>query len=369
MRPDLRARLERLDGYRIERELGGGGMSRVFLAEEPALGRRVAIKVLESARGGVDAERFRREVLLSARLQHPHIVPLLAAGETDGLLYYVMPFVEGQSLRARLRAQGPLPLSEAVRLLRGVAAALDYAHARGVVHRDIKPDNVGVAGGIAVVLDFGVSKALAASTAVPADGITGAGLVIGTPRYMAPEQIAGDPDIDGRADLYAFGVLAYELIAGEPPFVSPDPAKLLRAHLAETPVPLGAHRQGLPPGLAALVMRCLEKDRERRPAGAAELLDQLEATATPSDLRIPALREGAARAWAGAGGALVLAAGYLLVAAALIGGVRWLVLEGLLGRRYLVFGVVAAVLGLPIVLATGLVLRLGQVERQPARAR
>ena len=363
MSDHLADRLAALPGYRVERELGGGGMSRVFLAEEVALSRRVAIKVLEAHGARVDADRFRREVLLSARLSHPHIVPLLAAGEVDGLLYYVMPYVEGQSLRARLREAGELTIGEVVRLVRNIASALAYAHARGIVHRDIKPDNVIVTEGVAVVLDFGVSKALAASTQAPADGITGAGLAIGTPRYMAPEQVVADPNIDVRADLYALGVLAYELLTGSTPFGGNDPVKILRAHLTEPPAPVATRRTGIPPVIAALVMRCLEKDRARRPAGANEVLDLLDATATPSG--VPAMSFGAAAtrgvAWATA--ALIPALVYILASGLMIAGLRWLAAEGQIGSRLMVFAIVAALLGLPVVVGVGLLLGLRRAER------
>jgi tetratricopeptide (TPR) repeat protein/TolB-like protein len=268
-------------GYTVERELGGGGMSRVFVATETSLGRRVVVKLLPPELGaGVDAERFRREVRLAAQLQHPHVVPLLSAGERDGLLYYTMPFVEGESLRARLERAGELPVAEAVRLLRDVADALAYAHRQGAVHRDLKPANVLLEEGHAVVIDFGVAKAL--SAAADAGALTSAGVALGTPAYMAPEQAAADPTADHRADLYAFGVMAYEMLAGQPPFAGRDAAQLLAAHLARAPESLATHRPGIPPELAALVMRCLEKRPADRPQSADELLAALDATRTPS---------------------------------------------------------------------------------------
>lgn len=362
MSDPMRERLA-LPGYVIERELGGGGMSRVFLAQETALARRVAIKVLEPGGARVDAERFRREVLLAARLSHPHIVPLLAAGEVDGLLYYIMPFVEGESLRTRLREAGELSIGEVIRLLRGVAAALAYAHARDIVHRDIKPDNIVVSGGVAVVLDFGVSKALAVSTERADAGLTGAGLAIGTPRYMAPEQVVADPDIDVRADLYAFGVLAYELFAGSTPFAGSDPVKILRAHLTETPQPVAARRAGIPPAVARMVMRCLEKDRTRRPANAGEILDLLDATATPSAVPAASLGAAASRGLAWATAALIPALIYSLSAGLMVAGLRWLATQGHVSARVLVFAIVVALMGLPVVVGTGLLLGLRRAER------
>ena len=199
---DLRARLQTAVGsaYRIDKELGGGGMSRVFVAEESALGRRVVIKVLPpDLAAGVNVERFRREIQLAASLQHPHVVQLLTAGAADNLLYYVMPFIPGESLRAKLAREGELPVPEVVRILRDVVDALSYAHAQGVVHRDIKPDNVLITGKHAVVTDFGVAKAVSASSGQST--LTSLGVALGTPAYMAPEQAAADPHVDHRADL------------------------------------------------------------------------------------------------------------------------------------------------------------------------
>ena len=238
---DLRARLDGI--YRIDRELGGGGMSRVFLAEEVALGRRVVLKVLAPDLAHVlSAERFEREMRVAARLQHPHIVPLLAAGRAGDALYYTMPLVEGESLRARLARTGEMPVNEATRLLREIASALAYAHEKGVAHRDIKPENVLITGGIALVTDFGVAKALAVATRDERSGLTSAGIALGTPAYMAPEQAAADPTADHRADLYAFGVVAYEMLTGQPPFVGRNLSQLLAAHVTEAPEPIARRR-------------------------------------------------------------------------------------------------------------------------------
>ena len=275
--------------YTIERELGGGGMSRVFVAEESALGRAVVVKVLTpTLAAGVSADRFAREVKLAARLQHPNIVPLLAAGESNGLPYYTMPFVRGESLRARMAAGRSIPIGEAMSVLRDTARALAYAHGEGVVHRDIKPENVLLSGGAAMVADFGIAKAVSdARTAEGPDGgatmLTQEGMSLGTPAYMAPEQATGQPDIDLRADLYAWGVMAWELLAGAHPFAgrSSVPA-MIAAHIAEAPPSLAASRPDVPKALADVVMRCLEKDAARRPQSAGELLSTLDAVVTPS---------------------------------------------------------------------------------------
>src|SRR3989441_6357815 len=280
---DLVARLQSAlgDAYRIERELGGGGMSRVFLAQETALKRQVVIKVLPpEMAAGVNVERFRREVELAASLQHPYIVPLLLSSASGDLLYYTMPLVEGESLRAKLARQGELPVSETIRVLADVADALAYAHAHGVVHRDIKPDNVLISGKHAVVTDFGVSKAL--STATGKATLTSIGVALGTPAYMAPEQAAADSSTDHRADIYALGVVAYELLTGHPPFSGLSAQQVLAAHVTEPVTPVRRRRATVPPALETLVMHCLEKHAADRPQTAGEVLRALEAMATPS---------------------------------------------------------------------------------------
>jgi len=279
--PELRDQLQTTLGtaYTLERELGGGGMSRVFVAEERTLGRRVVVKVLPSdIVSGVSVERFKREITLAARLQHPHIVPLLTAGETEGLPYFTMPLVEGESLRARLTRTGEFPIAEAVRVLREVASALAYAHRKGIVHRDIKPENILLTEDHAVVADFGVAKALAAATEAEGSrgGLTSIGVALGTPAYMAPEQAAADPATDHRADIYAFGVVAYELLTGQAPFAGRPAQALLAAHMIELPEPLERRRSAVPQALASLVMRCLEKRPADRPQHAEEILRALD---------------------------------------------------------------------------------------------
>ena len=266
------------DAYRLERELGGGGMSRVFVAEERALGRRVVVKVLSpDLAAGVNVERFNREILLTAQLQHPHIVPVFTAGETDGLPYYTMPFVEGESLRVRLMRTGAMPIATAVSILRDVARALEFAHDKGIVHRDIKPDNILLTGDTAAVADFGIAKALVASrVATGSTAMTALGVAIGTPQYMAPEQAAGDTALDHRADLYALGCVAYEMIAGEPPFSGRTALSLVRAHIVDTPTPIATKRADIPDALATLIGHCLEKDPDARPPGAHDIIEVLD---------------------------------------------------------------------------------------------
>ena len=286
MSPSLQEQLQTALGraYLLERELGGGGMSRVFLALETALDRKVVVKVLlPELAAGVNVDRFRREIQLAAQLQHPHIVPLLAAGEADELPYFIMPFVVGESLRARVAREGELPISETVRILRDVVSALAYAHARGVVHRDVKPDNVLLSGGVAVVTDFGVAKAVSASSDIKgAGGVTSLGVALGTPMYMAPEQATASPQIDHRADLYALGVVTYEMLTGQPPFAGRSPQAVLAAQVVEDPQPVERRRPAVPPMLASLVHDCLAKRPADRPQSAGDVLHVLDAIATPS---------------------------------------------------------------------------------------
>ncbi|HTL49651.1 MAG TPA: serine/threonine-protein kinase, partial [Steroidobacteraceae bacterium] len=319
------------DRYTIERELGGGGMSRVFLAQEAALARPVVIKVVAHALAeGLSGERFAREVKVAARLQQANIVPLLAAGVADGVPYYTMPFVRGESLRARLVRGDPIALPEAIGILRDLARALAFAHSEGVVHRDIKPENILLSGGAAVVTDFGIAKAIATSrtqdgTAAPSSTLTSVGSSLGTPAYMAPEQAAGDPGTDHRADLYAWGLVAWELLAGAHPFADKSTVHaMVAAQLTEIPAPLSSRRPDVPGTLERLVMRCLAKDPGQRPGSAEEILSELDAVTTPNyashDVATAADSPGATRS---------LARG---------GGVAW--------RRWLVAPGVAAALGI-----------------------
>jgi len=345
---DLRDRLQQALGttYRLERELGQGGMATVFLADDLKHDRKVAVKVLRpELAAALGPDRFTREIRIAARLQHPHILPLLDSGQAEGFLYYVMPYVDGQSLRDRLARQGELPVHEAVRLLIEVTDALAFAHAQGVVHRDIKPDNVLLSGRHALVMDFGVAKALAESQRP--EGPTGpkervldlttAGVAIGTPAYMAPEQATADPNIDHRVDIYAVGVMAYELLTGRTPFQGLTPQQMLAAHVTEAPAPMTRYRPSLSPALQAVVMRCLAKHASDRWQTAQELVGQLEPLLTPSGGMTPVQTQPVAAVAAAAPRRVwpwALLAG--VVAAAAAGGVvlaRGRTDELALGRR------------------------------------
>ena len=282
---DLLPRLQQHFGGEliIERELGGGGMSRVVLGRDDRLGRRVVVKVLPpGVTASISAERFEREIMLAAAMQHPNIVPVLSAGRIDGLPYFVMPFIEGESLRARM-ARGPLSVRETVNILKDVTRALQFAHGRGVIHRDIKPDNVllTTGAGAAVVTDFGVAKALSASASTSGPklshvSVTGVGMSPGTPAYMSPEQAAADPATDHRTDLYSLGILGYEMLVGAAPFAGRSPQALLAAQLSEVPPPITSRRYDVPVALDRLLAQCMAKDPAHRPATAAALLRLLE---------------------------------------------------------------------------------------------
>ncbi|HEY5218614.1 MAG TPA: serine/threonine-protein kinase, partial [Gemmatimonadaceae bacterium] len=282
---DERLRSSLADHYRIERELGAGGMARVYLAEDLKHHRKVAIKVLHADLAqALGAVRFLREVEIAARLTHPHVLALYDSGAADDVLYYVMPYVEGESLRARLAREGALPISETCRIIRDVADGLAYAHRHGVVHRDVKPENILLSDGHALVADFGVAKAVSdvASTlgGTVRTTLTTAGMTLGTPTYMSPEQAAADPQVDSRADLYALGVVAYEMLTGRPPFVGATMQQILAAHVTEVPDPVAKRRASIPAPVAAIVMQCLEKNPADRPRNAESLIAVLDATTT-----------------------------------------------------------------------------------------
>ncbi|HUF27067.1 MAG TPA: protein kinase [Gemmatimonadaceae bacterium] len=315
------------DAYRLERELGGGGMSRVFLADDTVLERKVVVKVLPpELAASVSIERFKREISLAARLQHPHVVPLLSAGRCGDLPFFTMPFIEGESLRERLLREGEMAVSDGVRILREIASALDAAHEKGIVHRDIKPDNVMLSRGCAMVTDFGVAKALSMAAGGSRDRtLTSLGVALGTPAYMSPEQASANDAIDGRADIYSWGVLAYEVFTGRPPFAGRTPQATLAAQMIETPESVSRLRPSLPAALATLVMRCLEKHPADRPRSAAELVQELDAIHTPvGGSHSPSVRPPAQPSPRGAvrrvliGGAVALAVAGVITAGVLL---------------------------------------------------
>ena len=297
--------------YVVQREIGAGGMATVYLAEDVKHHRKVAIKVLrDDISASVGGARFLREIEIAAQLQHPNILPLLDSGDADGLLYYVMPFVAGESLRQRLDREHELPVGDAVKLLIEIIDALAHAHEHGVVHRDIKPDNVMLSGRHALVTDFGVARAVSEAKG---GTITTLGIALGTPAYMSPEQATADPAVDHRTDIYAVGVLAYELLAGRLPF-SGSFQQMLAAHVLEIPDPVATHRPTVNAVLAQAVMRCLEKHPADRWQSAAELLAVLEPLATSSsgtaatEARIGAVTAVRSRVWTMVAGLVVVTA-------------------------------------------------------------
>jgi tetratricopeptide (TPR) repeat protein/tRNA A-37 threonylcarbamoyl transferase component Bud32 len=357
------------DRYRLEREVGAGGMATVYLAEDLKHRRRVAVKVLRpELAASLGPQRFLREIEIAAQLSHPHVLPLLDSGQIPteqggpGFLYYVMPFVDGESLRERLARGGALPIGEAVRLLVEVTDALAHAHRRGVVHRDIKPDNVMLAERHALVTDFGVAKAV--SEATGKHEATSVGMALGTPTYMAPEQASADPSLDHRADLYAIGAMAYEMLTGRPPFVGESAQQVLVAHLTKAPEPLSARRPGMPPALEQAVMRCLEKRPADRFQTADELLAALEPIRLSGDAFTPTstqpVRALMPTRWYGH--PVAVAAAYAAGAIVVL-GVLWVVGRAI-GMPAWVTPAAAVLLaiGLPIMLMTG------RIERKRAVA-
>lgn len=268
------------DRYHLVRELGSGGMATVYLADDLKHKRQVAVKVLRSELSAqLGLNRFLKEIEVTAKLQHPHILPLFDSGEADGVLFYVMPFVDGETLREKIEREGELPIAEAVRLLRDVVDALSHAHAHGVVHRDIKPGNVLLAGRHAMVADFGIAKAV--TEAAGSEVRTTLGVAVGTPVYMAPEQALAQPLVDHRADIYSLGAMAYEMLTGSPPFAGPNPVAVLFRHLSVPPEPVRAHREGIPARLGDIVMKCLEKNPADRWQTADDVLHRLDVIAAP----------------------------------------------------------------------------------------
>ncbi|MEO8029889.1 MAG: protein kinase [Gemmatimonadota bacterium] len=351
--------------YAIQREIGAGGMATVYLAEDVKHRRKVAVKVLRPELAvTLGPERFTREIEIAAQLQHPHILPLLDSGEADGFLYFVMPFVDGESLRERLARKGELPIPEAIRILVEVTDALAHAHRRGVVHRDIKPDNVMLSERHALVTDFGVAKAV--SEATGRQQMTTAGVALGTPAYMAPEQAAADPNVDHRADIYALGIVAYELIAGRPPFSGMSAQEILAAHVTQVPQPLIARRPACPPVLNAIVMKCLEKRPADRWQTAEELLAQLEPLVASSGGVTPTQTQPtAAVALPGQwyGHPVRVGAIFLLVAVAVLGAVYFLTVKLGLPDWVMTGAIVLLLAGLPIMIWTGIAERKRAVAR------
>ncbi len=302
MSPD---QLERLHGalgtrYRLERELGRGGMATVYLAEDLKLERKVAIKVLRpDLAAAIGSDRFLQEIKLTARLEHPHILTLHDSGEAEGFLYYVMPYVEGESLRDRVNRDKRLPVEDAVRIVREVADALDYAHQREIVHRDIKPENILLEAGHAVVSDFGIARAVSAAST---ERLTETGLIVGTPEYMSPEQAAGDGELDGRSDVYALGCVLYESLAGEPPFTGPTLESVVRQHLTTEPPSVTALRPTVPETVVVTLGKALAKDPADRFATCRDFSDALadiasERTQWAKPAREPAQARRATRIW------------------------------------------------------------------------
>ena len=297
--------------YAIEREIGHGGMAWVFLAKDLKHHRPVAIKVLRPELGAViGAERFLREIEIAAKLTHPHILPLFDSGESSGLLYYVMPYVEGESLRGRLEREKQLPLDDALKIAREVADALAYAHCCGTVHRDVKPENILLKSGHAMVADFGIARAMSDATETK---LTGTGMVLGTPAYMSPEQVAGDTGIDGRSDVYSLGCVLYEMLAGEPPFTGPT-AQAIFARRMTDPVPsLRTVRERIPEQVERAITKALARAPADRFTTAGHFAGALSETALPS----PPAR-GIRPRWriaAGVAGALVVLAAIALAIA------------------------------------------------------
>jgi serine/threonine-protein kinase len=258
----------RLGGYEIIKQLGRGGAATVYLAQDPKHDRRVAVKVARAEVAAVlGAERFLREIRFAAQLQHPNILPLHDSGESDGRLYYVMPYIEGESLRDRLKREPQLPLTDAVQIAGEVADALGHAHARGLVHRDIKPENILFSGVHAVVADFGIARAMAAAGG---DQLTETGVILGTPEYMSPEQAAGESQLDGRSDVYSLGCVVYEMLVGEPPFTAATVSGVIAQKMVDPLPSLRIVRDTLPIRVERAVMKALGRMPADRFATAPE---------------------------------------------------------------------------------------------------
>jgi serine/threonine-protein kinase len=327
---ELRRRLQAIlaGRYTIERELGQGGMATVFLARDVRLGRAVAIKLLDPAlTSSIGVERFLREIAITARLNHPHILALIESGQDGGLVYYVMPHVEGESLRERLRREPPLSVTGAVWLAREVADALTYAHGRGVIHRDIKPENILISDGHAWVADFGIARAIETCADCDAKALTVTGLPIGTPAYMSPEQAEGRPNVDGRSDVYSLGCVLFELLAGRPPFIGRSARAVMQQHVTTPPPSLGELRPDLPRELISATERAINKDPgDRYPSAEAfgadlQLIAASAVAGHPTPPDAPGRASGERRAPAGAPAPRADRAGAVLLGSAALAAV------------------------------------------------
>jgi len=325
------------DRYRLERELGQGGMATVYLAHDVRHDRPVAIKVLRPELGAaLGPERFLREIETTANLRHPHILPLYDSGDAAGFLFYVMPYVEGETLRDRLRREKQLPMEDALRIAQEVADALSYAHSRGVIHRDIKPENILLESGHAVVADFGIARAVDAAGGMQ---LTETGLAIGTPMYMSPEQAAGDRELDGRSDLYVLGCVLHEMLAGHPPFTGPTVASIVHQHLMAEPPAITQIRPAVPPEIAGVLQRALAKNPADRFNPVAQFGDALRRPGLAARPAPPGMARGARLPLALAAVIVLLIAGWLAT--------------GGLGSRRATTGAIERIAVLPLDNATG----------------
>jgi serine/threonine-protein kinase len=286
--PDFPSSLEELkaalaDRYTLERELGAGGMATVYVAHDLKHNRQVALKVLKpELAAALGAQRFLQEIQVTANLQHPHILPLYDSGSADGALFYVMPLVQGESLRDRLTREKLIPIDETIRIMQQVAGALDFAHRHGVIHRDIKPENILLQDGEALIADFGIALALAEAGV---DRLTGTGMSLGTVQYMSPEQATGERDLDARSDVYALGAVTYEMLAGEPPVTGPSQRAMIAKLMTERPTPLRVVRDVVPQALDDAVMRALAKSPTDRFPSAREFASAMTTAAHPRRTR------------------------------------------------------------------------------------
>ena len=297
------------DRYRLDRQLGQGGMATVYLAHDLRHGRPVALKVLRpELAAALGPERFLREIAITAQLEHPHIVPLLDSGEATGFLYYTMPFVAGETLRQRLDREKQLPLGDAIQICGEVADALSYAHSKGVLHRDIKPENILLSGGHARVMDFGIARAVTAAGGMT---LTETGMVLGTPAYLSPEQVAGDRELDGRSDLYGLGCVVHEMLAGQPPFRGPTMESLALQHLTALAPPVTQFRPLLPRGIAPAIQRALAKAPADRFDSVARFAEAITRAGTATDSGAPPINATSMGRWIAAAAGVTIVAGAL----------------------------------------------------------